>query len=65
MPLMNYKQKNFTNSCDTKPCDNLMKYAERADILLHEVFIKGELKCPICRRNDTPNVDDCMSVWAY
>ena len=38
------KNKKITISGDTKPCDNLMKYAQKTDILLHEVFIEGEMK---------------------
>ena len=37
-------KKKITISGDTKPCENLMKYAKNADILLHEVFIEGEIK---------------------
>ena len=33
--------KKLTISGDTKPCENLMKYAQKADVLLHEVFIEG------------------------
>lgn len=36
--------KKLTISGDTKPCENLMKYAQKADVLLHEVFIEGELQ---------------------
>ena len=39
-----HKKKKITISGDTKPCNNLMKYAQKADVLLHEVFIEGELK---------------------
>ena len=39
-----YKKKKLTISGDTRPCENLMKYAQKADILLHEVFIDGEFK---------------------
>ena len=38
------KKKKITISGDTKSCNNLMKYAQKADVLLHEVFIEGELK---------------------
>ena len=38
------KNKKITISGDTKPCNNLMKYAQKTDILLHEVFVEGELK---------------------
>ena len=40
----NHKKKKITISGDTKPCNNLMKFAQNADILLHEVFIEGELQ---------------------
>ncbi len=36
--------KKLTISGDTRPCENIMKYAYKADVLLHEVFIDGELK---------------------
>ena len=39
-----YKRKKLTISGDTKPCENLIKYAQNADVLLHEVFIDGEFK---------------------
>ena len=39
----NHKKK-LTISGDTKPCENLMKYAQKTDVLLHEVFIEGEIK---------------------
>ena len=38
------KKKKLTISGDTRPCENLMKYAQNADVLLHEVFIDGEFK---------------------
>tara|TARA_B100000686_G_scaffold307157_1_gene347184 strand:+ start:15 stop:842 length:828 start_codon:yes stop_codon:yes gene_type:complete len=38
------KEKKLTISGDTKPCENLMKYGQLADVLLHEVFIEGLLK---------------------
>jgi ribonuclease Z len=37
------KNKKLTISGDTKPCENLMKYAQNSDVLLHEVFIEGEI----------------------
>ena len=37
------KNKKLTISGDTKPCENLMKYAKKSDVLLHEVFIEGEI----------------------
>ena len=36
--------KKITISGDTKPCENLNKYANNSNILLHEVFIEDELK---------------------
>ena len=36
--------KKLTISGDTRPCENIMKYGQDADVLLHEVFIDGELK---------------------
>ena len=38
-----YKNKKLTISGDTKPCENVMKYGQKADVLLHEVFIDGEI----------------------
>ena len=38
------KRKKLTISGDTKPCENLMKFAQKSDVLLHEVFIEGEIK---------------------
>ena len=37
-------KKKLTISGDTRPCENLIKFAQKADVLLHEVFIDGELK---------------------
>ena len=37
------KNKKLTISGDTKPCENLMKFAQKSDVLLHEVFIEGEI----------------------
>ena len=37
------KNKKLTISGDTRPCENLMKHAQRSDVLLHEVFIEGEI----------------------
>ncbi len=39
-----HKNKKITISGDTKPCENLMKFAQNTDLLLHEVFIEGEIK---------------------
>ena len=39
-----HKKKKLTMSGDTKPCDNLMKYGQLTDLLLHEVFIEDEIK---------------------
>ncbi len=38
-----HRKKKLTISGDTKPCENLMKYGQLADVLLHEVFIEGEI----------------------
>ena len=38
------KSKKLTISGDTRPCENLIKYAQNSDVLLHEVFIEGEIK---------------------
>ena len=38
-----HNNKKLTISGDTKPCENLMKYAQESDVLLHEVFIEGEI----------------------
>ena len=38
------KNKKLTISGDTKPCENIIKFGQNADVLLHEVFIDGELK---------------------
>jgi ribonuclease Z len=37
-------KKKLTISGDTKPCENLMRYAQLADVLLHEVYIEGEIQ---------------------
>ena len=37
-------KKKLTISGDTKPCENLLKYAQKCDVLLHEVFVEGEIK---------------------
>ena len=39
-----HNNKKLTISGDTRPCENIMKYGQNADVLLHEVFIDGELK---------------------
>ena len=39
-----HNKKKLTISGDTKPCENIMKYGQNADVLLHEVFIDGEIK---------------------
>ena len=36
--------KKLTISGDTRPCENLIKYAQNCDLLLHEVFIEGEIQ---------------------
>ena len=37
------KNKKLTISGDTKPCENLIKHAQKADVLLHEVYISEEM----------------------
>ena len=37
------KNKKITISGDTKPCENLIKHAQLADVLLHEVYVEGEI----------------------
>ena len=37
-------KKKLTVSGDTKPCENLMRYGQKADVLLHEVYIEGEIQ---------------------
>ena len=39
-----HNNKKLTISGDTKPCENIIKFGQNADVLLHEVFIDGELK---------------------
>ena len=39
-----HKNKKLTISGDTRPCENIMKYGLLSDVLLHEVFIDGEIK---------------------
>ena len=41
--FLNNKKK-LTISGDTRPCENIMKYGQNSDVLLHEVFIDGEIK---------------------
>ena len=38
-----HQKKKLTISGDTKPCENLMKYGQLTDVLLHEVFIEDEI----------------------
>ncbi len=45
------KNKKLTISGDTKPCDNLMKFAQLTDVLLHEVFIEHEIKSAVKMRS--------------
>ena len=35
--------KKLTISGDTRPCENIMKFGQLSDVLLHEVFIEGEI----------------------
>ena len=39
-----HNKKKLTISGDTKPCENIMKFGHNSDVLLHEVFIDGEIK---------------------
>ena len=39
-----HKNKKLTISGDTRPCENIMKYGQLSDVLLHEVFIEDEIK---------------------
>ena len=39
-----HQKKKITFSGDTKPCDNLMKYGQLTDVLIHEVFIEDEIQ---------------------
>ncbi len=39
-----HKGKKLTISGDTRPCENIMKYAQKSDLLLHEVYINHEMK---------------------
>ena len=43
MAFVLLNKKKLTISGDTKPCENLMKYAQKSDVLLHEAFIEGEI----------------------
>ena len=36
--------KKLTISGDTRPCENIMKFGQLSDVLLHEVFIEDEIK---------------------
>jgi len=38
------RKKKLTISGDTRPCENLIKYAQKTDVLLHEVFIVDEIQ---------------------
>ena len=39
-----HNNKKLTISGDTRPCENIMKFGQNSDVLLHEVFIDGEIK---------------------
>lgn len=54
-------KKKLTISGDTKPCENLMKYAQLADVLLHEVYIEGEIQ-PVTKMR---SVKTLHNVKAY
>ena len=53
--------KKLSISGDTKPCENLMKYAQLADVLLHEVYIEGEIQ-PVTKMR---SVKTLHNVKAY
>ena len=36
--------KKLTISGDTRPCENIMKFGQLSDVLLHEVFVEDEIK---------------------
>ena len=38
-----HKNKKLTISGDTRPSENVMKFGQLSDVLLHEVFIEGEI----------------------
>ena len=54
-------KKKLTISGDTKPCENLMKYAQLADVLLHEVYIEGKIQ-PVTKMQ---SVKTLHNVKAY
>ena len=39
-----HNKKKLTISGDTKPCENIMKFGQNSDVLLHEVYIDGEIR---------------------
>ena len=55
------KGKKITVSGDTKPCENVMKYGQKADVLLHEVYIDGE----IMKTNKMRTAKTLHNVRAY
>ena len=54
-------KKKLTISGDTKPCENLIKHALNANVLLHEVFIDGEIK----KTNKMRTLETLHNVKAY
>ena len=52
-----HKNKKLTISGDTKPCNNLMKYAQLTDVLLHEVYIEEEMQ-PITKMRSTKTLNN-------
>mgnify|MGYP001230001665 CR=1 FL=1 len=56
-----HNNKKLTVSGDTRPCENIMKYALFSDVLLHEVFIDGE----IMKTNKMRTAKTLHNVKAY
>ena len=56
-----HKNKKLTISGDTRPCENVMKFGQLADVLLHEVFIDGE----IMKTNKMRTAKTLHNVKAY
>jgi ribonuclease Z len=58
--FFNHKKK-LTISGDTRPCENLIKYAQKTNVLLHEVFIEGEIQAT----NNMRSTKTLHNVKAY
>ena len=56
-----HKNKKLTISGDTRPSENVMKFGQLADVLLHEVFIDGE----IIKTNKMRTAKTLHNVKAY